>query len=402
MGIQSLRQFYNIMFKSQKIRKAMVQDYLDKGIVSETDIKELKEILTSLEAIPQTQNQLILTLNHKQILIDISYESNELKKDIFFFTHTEKEFYNFLSDLHPSFKKEVNKCAKLLEGRTWKNFMTDRDGTINNYCGRYISSIQSAYNAVFLTRFAQSCAENSLILTSAPLQNKGLVDISTAPENAFIYAGSKGREFINTKGRVIQFPIKPEKQKILNILNRRLTELAKNPDYEIFSLIGSGLQFKFGQTTIARQDIYESIPEPESLNFLSVITDIVKDIDPDENELHIEDTGKDIEIILTIKEKGSKEFTDFDKGHGIDFIDKSLKLDMESGPNLICGDTKSDIAMLITSLQKTENTCSIFVTQDDELKKLLKRETSHICIVSEPDILVSILNSTAVKRKGTL
>ena len=50
------------------------------------------------------------------------------------------------------------------------NLITDRDGTINNYCGRYKSSVQSAYNSIFLSRFATDCCQNSIILTAAPLQ----------------------------------------------------------------------------------------------------------------------------------------------------------------------------------------------------------------------------------------
>lgn len=53
---------------------------------------------------------------------------------------------------------------------SFQNLITDRDGTINNYCGRYKSSIQSAYNSVFLSCFALFCCVNAAILTAAPLQ----------------------------------------------------------------------------------------------------------------------------------------------------------------------------------------------------------------------------------------
>ena len=50
------------------------------------------------------------------------------------------------------------------------NLITDRDGTINNYCDRYKSSIQSAYNSIFLTSFCRTNCTNAVILSAAPLQ----------------------------------------------------------------------------------------------------------------------------------------------------------------------------------------------------------------------------------------
>lgn len=89
--------------------------------------------------------------------------------------------------------------------------MSDRDGTVNNYCGRYLSSVQSVYNSVFLTRYAVKKVTNGTILTSAPMENMGLVDIATTSrEGVFIYAGSKGRECRTKTFERMQDDISPE------------------------------------------------------------------------------------------------------------------------------------------------------------------------------------------------
>ncbi|MFH1429064.1 MAG: trehalose 6-phosphate synthase, partial [Candidatus Margulisiibacteriota bacterium] len=279
-------------------------------------------------------------------------------------------------------------------------FIADRDGTINNYCGRYMSSIQSVYNAVFLSRFAINYTNNSVILTSAPLNNIGLADISVCPDKIFIYAGSKGRECLNKQGERKQLPINKDKQNKLDELNNKLEELVIRPEYEVFALIGSGLQYKYGQTTIARQDINNSIPALESESFLSIIKNLVKDTDSKQEYFRIEDTGKDIEIILTIESsEGSDTLKDFDKGDGINYIDKEMGLQLEKGPNLICGDTNADIPMVTASMRKTANTYALFVTSDTVLKQEVSKICPHSFFVPSPDILVTILNNLGKRKK---
>ena len=120
-------------------------------------ITQLQDALDTLEAIPQTQGKYALKLDEqKNILLDLSYEINELKKDIFFLTHSENEFFEYLKNLHANFSEQTEKISEKLKNIKFKNLISDRDGTVNNYCGRYASSVQSVYNAVFLCRFAKN------------------------------------------------------------------------------------------------------------------------------------------------------------------------------------------------------------------------------------------------------
>ena len=322
--INTLQDFYKTMAATRQVRKKMVAEYLQNSrIENKGEIEELKNSLDALENIPREGNSFILKIDaQKSIEVDLGYETDELKRDIVFLENGEEALISHLSSIHPDFSDQVQQGVKFLKGKNIQNLITDRDGTINNYCGRYRSSIQSLYNAVYLTRFARNNTKNSIVLTSAPLQDPGLVDVSTTPDEDFIYAASKGREFM-INGERHQLAIADKKQAMLDTLNDKLDELLKNPAYEKFGLIGSGIQHKFGQTTIARQDVSKSVPEIESQEFFKSVVALVNEIDPGKQYFRIEDTGKDIEIILTVdSDKGDTK--DFDKGDGVMYLNEAV------------------------------------------------------------------------------
>jgi hypothetical protein len=395
--IASLAQFYQQMFDTCSIRRQIVQPYLEGKEIKQEWLDSLKNALKNLEQIPKKEGGFCLPLyGDKDISLDLSYEIDELKKDLFFLEHTEEEFEDYLASCNEGYKEQVDKGVAFLADVPLRNFVTDRDGTINNYCGRYGSSIQSVYNSVFLTRFAKSVVENAVLLTSAPLEDIGMVDVSVNPPGYFIYAGAKGRKYIGKKGGRGQKPITEVRQQKLDEFNVQVKGLLKQREYEIFSFIGSGLQLKFGQTTIARQNMAGSIPEAVSDSFLENITSMVRQIDHNREFLRIEDTGTDIEVILTIESSEEDgELKDFDKGDGVDFLDSALGLDLHSGANLICGDTNSDVPMVPASMAKTTETWAVFVTKDPELKAKVQDQCPNTYFVSGPDMLVGILNRLA-------
>ncbi len=389
--IRTLKQFYNLMAMTRDVRSETVKNLFKDQPVEQDFITSLKNALFSLEDIPSQDGLKILYIdNSKKISARLLYEISELKKDIFFLENNEKQFIEYLENLHQGFIENVNDGIKKLQGLEFNCFITDRDGTINNYCGRYISSVQAVYNSVFLTRFAGENSSNPIIITSAPLKDPGLVDVSVNPDKTFIYAASKGREYIGLDGKRKTYPIEEKKQQLLNGLNKRLSDLVKKPSFEMFSMIGSGLQFKFGQTTIARQDIRKSIPESESEEFLQKIRTIVRETDPGGNNFKIEDTGLDIEIILTIEDSlsGAK---DFNKADAVNFLDDALKLNMKKGPHLVCGDTSSDVPLIEAAMEKTPDTWAVFVTENSELSATVTNLCPNSFIVTQPDILVTIL-----------
>lgn len=398
MNIRTLNHFYDTMAKSAQLRKKIVSEMLQNGAPKNPkDIEVLKQHADDLLNIKKNSKGNLLQIDeNKEITVDLSYETGELKKDIIFLEKGEAALEAYLAELHnEDFQQQVAKGVDFLKDKNLNNFITDRDGTVNNYCGRYRSSVQSIYNALFMTRFAQRRVNNSVVLTSAPLKNPGLVDVSVTPDKDFIYAASKGREYV-VNGERNQLAIDSDQQNQLNELNRRLTSLVEQPEYEKYALIGSGIQYKFGQTTIARQDVSGSVPQAESDAFLDKITRLVHELDPDKKWFRIEDTGKDIEIILTVNSKGG-ETRDFDKGDGVLFLNDSLGLNVENGGNLVCGDTGSDVPMVTKVMEKSDDIYTIFVTKDAGLRQKIEDNVpeERYLFVTEPDVLVMLLNKSA-------
>ncbi len=392
--IETIQQFYALMQETGKLRRKLVSRIMESESPDPQGSEQLRSFLKALQNIPRQNDRFVLTSS--ALFLELGYEISELEKDLIFLEQGERALLSYFAELHPGFREEIGSALEFSHGLRLPltNLISDRDGTVNNYCGRYLSSIQSVYNAVFLSRFAQRAVENAVILTSAPLYGGGLADITVAPPGLFILAGSKGREYLDAKGRDGRLPIEQEKQNKLDHLNRRLEQLMQDPRYELFSLIGSGLQFKFGQTTVARQDIYGSIPTTESETFMNMIEELIRDIDPQGEYFRTEDTGKDIEIILTVE--GESGLKDFDKGDGVSFLDGELDLDLAGGGNLVCGDTSSDIPMVEAA--NSPQTSAIFVTSETAIKQAVRRICERTHFVSEPDVLVCLLNQLGKDR----
>ena len=319
--------------------------------------------------------------------LSLIYVLEELKNDIFFL---EKNYASFLRHLERKNKNMITqsrKALKKLSGISFNSFITDRDGTINNYCARYLSSVQSAYNSIFISKFSKSLTKHSIIITSAPLE--GILEMSVDPPQTFIYAGSKGREFMREDSTLEKKKMSSSEEKIMQRLSEKISRLLSEKEFQDHLYIGSGLQKKFGQLTIARQDITGSIPKKDSLSLLEKIQRIVKEIDPKDSMLAIEDTGLDIEIILKRGERA------FDKGDGVKYIAKSLKIDLSKGTNLVCGDTSSDIALAKKVKEINPATIIIFVTRKDSLKKKVRSFAKDAIFVDNPDTLITIFYKLA-------
>ncbi|MFP4566725.1 MAG: hypothetical protein ACLFNX_09510, partial [Spirochaetaceae bacterium] len=366
-----------------------VEHYLAGSVKLEV-VAGLRNACASLEETKTADghHEFLVTPGGRKIHITLDYEVDELERDRFFFEHGEDALYRYVADRVPDLPSQLSDVQDLLRPAANARFITDRDGTVNNYCGRYRSSVQSAYNAILLTRFARKRTSTPVMLTSAPLEGFGLVDLTTMPDGAFLLAGSKGREFRDPFGHRRRLPADPEKGSRLEELNSRITALLETPEYEEFGLIGSAVQFKLGETTVARQDMYGSIPTERSQSFLERIRALVAELDPGGEVFRVEDTGYDIEIILT-RDEGDR---DFNKGDGIDFIDAQIGLGLD-GPTVVCGDTSSDVSMVERVAATSADLRSIFVTTDDELKRRVESVAPRCVFVDSPDVLVLALGA---------
>jgi hypothetical protein len=388
--VRTLTEFYALMEETAIVRRRLVVDRLADRPPRPDDVASLERAHASLDTIEgRGHERRLLVGEHTPVDVDLTYEFVELEKDLAYLDLGEAAFLDHLARLHDVFDEPVGAIVDRLDGIALSCFLTDRDGTINNYCGRYRSSIQSAYNAVFLARFARRCCGTPIIITSAPLAHPGIVDVSVTPEGTLVLAASKGREFVDLEGRRHRQPIADEDQALLDRLDRRLEALVDRPANRRFGLIGSGLQQKFGQTTVARQDIAGSIDPAESEAFLEQVEQLVRELDPAGDRLVVEDTGLDVEVILTIGDGG--DVRDFGKRDAVGLLERELGLDLAVGPHLVCGDTASDVPMVEGVRERTSATHTVFVTEDDELADRVGIASPGAIVVPEPDHLVSAL-----------
>ena len=209
--VKTLEDFYRTMMRLRDTRRRIVSEYLKNGSAGKSDIGLLEDYLRHIEAIPRENDAYALDAGDgHRTLVDLGYETGELRKDVFFLTHTEEQFIIYLAEDvfaggRHEYMRQLESGKRFLSGWNIRNFLTDRDGTVNNYCGRYRSSIQAVYNAVFLTRFAENRPENSVVLTSAPLSGGGLLDVSVSPGRCFSLRGFQGQRvpFAKRQGRQV-------------------------------------------------------------------------------------------------------------------------------------------------------------------------------------------------------
>lgn len=390
MSIKTLAEFYTCMRLLREARAKIVNAINESETVDVKDLKYLEQIKIKLEDIPKKEEFFELKTNQgKSITLELDYELSELKKDDIFLKHGHKALKEHMCKIHKNYEEEVNNGFDFLKQYSFKHFVTDRDGTVSNYCGRYQSSIQPIYNALCLSELKKAIEGRCIILTSAPLLDIGLADVSVQPEGEYILAGSKGRELLLDHEKHT-YPIEEHQQQKLDELNEAIDKLLEIEEFTSFRFIGSGLQHKFGQTTLARQDKNHSISEKKSLNLKQNIEDLLQKLDPDATIFSLEDTGKDLEIMLKIKSY-KNNLEEFDKGNGLKFIMKHLGEDLRNENILICGDTASDVPLISAAQELGANVTSVFVTEDESLKDLVRVKCNDSFFVSSPDVLIYML-----------
>ncbi len=325
------------------------------------------------------------------------YEITELRRDIAFLLRPPEEFSEILGRNDDRFSQEAAALADWLnEDPSSVCLATDRDGTVNNYCGRYRSSIQSLYNAVWLREFITRRTAFAVVLTSAPLTPDGLLEVSVMPFTGAVAAGSKGRDFLDDHGNRHRAPLHPEQEKALADFNDRLRVLLAKKRNRPFALIGSGVQFKFGQTTAAYQDIDRSIPEEESVRYASRVRKLVDRCNGRRRVLFVEDTGLDLEIMVG----AGRSPKDFDKGDGLAFINGETGGPLDQARVLVCGDTLSDVPMIRYARLHAREVLTIFVTRDERVRRAVLTADPQARFASSPDVLVAALHACASGRSG--
>jgi len=393
--IETLAQLFAAMEATQAIRTTAVREILDGRTPDPAHAAHLERVLAALSPSDGGgMTKRLLLPDGRTIAVDLSQERKELEKDLVFLGSGEQALMRHLAREIDGFDDHLEAGRRFLGDRRFNCFFTDRDGTVQSYHGRYATAVQSANSAVFLCRFAMSRTTWPIMLTSAPLRGPGILDVSAIPPGIFAYGASKGREYLDRAGNRGTLPIPPRKKELLSALNKRLLALVHRPENEVFTLIGSGLQCKFGQTTLARQDMDGSIPGDRSLELAAAVRELAAGLDPAGEHLRIEDTGLDLEIILTIEDE-TLGVKDFDKGDAVAYLDRSLGLGIENGPHLACGDTPADIPMALAASARGAETLAIFVGCDGTVRDMTREKLPQALFLPTPDVLTALLGRAA-------
>lgn len=454
----TMAQFSAIMARTRVARSELVYAYfrrLRAALAPTTAFPELSTLTVagaaallrhahaSLLAVPAAdqsgrEGRASLALGGQRVEVDLHSELTELEKDIVWLDGGDAGLLRALRPRHADFDAAVSTCVAFLarasaavpppspgsstsagtpisattptsptagaRRKAFRLFVTDRDGTVVNYCGRYASSVQAAYNAVWLTRFAVACADASVVLTAAPLSRPGLLDVTTLPAGVFVFGASGGREYVDASERRGRAPMLADEAQLLGLFNRRVTTLTSRPPHDRFALIGSGVQAKFACTSVARNDIGGSIPAAESLTWLELLRATAAHCVREcavAADLRVHDTGLDVEVsvVSTLVSSSPPDAppasggAGWDKGKGLDFLASAVGLDLETGPTLVCGDTPSDLPMLAVAQRRCPHgTAAVFVTRNPALEATVRATCPMSLIVPTPDVLVAALN----------
>uniref|UniRef100_A0A0K0E6E6 alpha,alpha-trehalose-phosphate synthase (UDP-forming) n=1 Tax=Strongyloides stercoralis TaxID=6248 RepID=A0A0K0E6E6_STRER len=418
--LKTLSDFYVLMEKSCKLRRQIVENIL-KGIAlkSHFDIS-LKNAKETLEKSSVDEHFLLLktesiSMDGSCVIakLDIKDQLDEFNKDIEFLRFIQsdnvnnvEEFVATLSKYHPisdeAFEEEVSNAVDILtEGDHFDHFFTDRDGTLKSYCCSYASSIQPAYSAVIQAQFARRCAQFCAIVTTAPLLNIGILNVSTMPEGYYVYGASGGREwYMNPSVQFKDSKIGHDELELLDSVFEKLEKITELPEYEHLKWIGSGIQKHYGHITIACQDKNESISDSSSQKLLEFVQNIVNEIDPIEETL-VATMDNIREIKICIKSDNCDVI--FNKGNGIMLIKEKMGLKLHKGNILVCGDAMTDLPMLEEVLKiSPKNVYTIWVTTNESLKSKVaelckKYGTEFYTFVSCPTVLLAAMAHATVR-----
>jgi hypothetical protein len=179
-------------------------------------------------------------------------------------------------------------------------------------------------------------------------------------------------------------------------------ELCREARNHVFLGLGSGLQRKCGEITIARNTPSKTVNDSESRRFMAEVQQVITEIDPEGTLFDLRDTGTDLEIFPRMIDGRPS----FDKGSGVASLNAQLDLEIGVGPNLVCGDTPSDLPMIQATLnlipkRPATNLAVLFIITPEQHERtpqlaeqvgsLCSEHGAHYAILPSPDILVASL-----------
>jgi hypothetical protein len=323
--------------------------------------------------------------------LDLTAEIQPLEDDLAYLEDGREALQKRLGKRRPGLRDAIRRGLKALAGESFNTLLCDADALFRQPGQRLATTVQPAWNAVAACRFALARSRNPILWSEAPLPD--LLARATLPPATFAYAASLGRQWHSANGLEGHAPLSQEKQDLLDAINARLANLMDQPDWLPFTVVGSGLQFRRGETSIARQDSAASIDEDTSLALLEHIHDVVDAIDPERRHFRVDDDGQDVTITPTAANRDL--WNDFSPAEGLRTLNDALRLDLNAGPHLVCCTGPQGVALLTALGAYTNDLRAILVTDRDDLAQRALSLCPQTAIVRHPDTLAAILSAAA-------
>uniref|UniRef100_A0A0N4ZCB8 alpha,alpha-trehalose-phosphate synthase (UDP-forming) n=1 Tax=Parastrongyloides trichosuri TaxID=131310 RepID=A0A0N4ZCB8_PARTI len=415
--IKTLDDFYKLMMRTRDIRRQIVERVL-KGIpISDHfSISLINAKDSLLHACKPGTTQIILQTDGEESTpaqLDIATEVKEFERDISFLEFAlSDDVYNvelFIDSLQSShsggaeqFRMEVSAVADLFyDADHFEYFFTDRDGTLKSYSCTYQGSVQPAYSGVIQAQFARRCAQTCCIVTTSPMLQIGVLDVSTIPEGYYYFGASVGRDwYLDPSNKFRDTTISPDDLHLLDIIFDAISAMLRESKWKRFTWIGSGLQKHYGHITLAHQDVFSTVENEQVLLLDKEIKNIVREHDPSGERIMIKLTETDIKIFLKTSTSGEI----FTKGDGLTLFAKKMGFDLSKGHILVCGDSESDIPMLETCLKYNhDNVYTVWVSTNETLKE----KVAYLCkiynndryaFVSCPEVLLGGMAQATIRE----
>lgn len=354
---------------------------------------ELTQARDVLEEAEDRDGLTELRLDEGEILrLDLTEETTQLENDVLYLEEGREALFKHLAKHRHGFRDAVRRALRELAPVNAKLLLCQAEAIFCAPGQGWLTAVQPAWNAVSLGRFAAARAKQAVLWSAAPLTGSGLADRCALPPRSVTLAASLGRQIVDSAGRVTDWPLPAQKTALLTAINARLALLMTEPDWRAFAYVGSGLQFRHGETVVARQDGRERIDEDTSLDLLEHIHDIVDAVDPEREHFLVEDDGLD--VYVTPRGNG-KAGQDFGPAEGLAALAAALELDPAQGPHLACCGGPSGLELLEALVARCDAVHCLFVTDREELGAKARDLCPRTAVVAHPDIAAAVFSAAA-------
>uniref|UniRef100_I2Q499 Uncharacterized protein n=1 Tax=Desulfovibrio sp. U5L TaxID=596152 RepID=I2Q499_9BACT len=329
----------------------------------------------------------------QSLRLDLSEETRQLENDVLYLEEGRDALLKHLARRHHGFRDALRQGLREVSGPAVGLLLCDCDAVLRAPGQRFVTAVQPAWNAVALSRYATARARRPILWSEAPLAGPGIADLATVPPRAFAYAASLGRQIVDATGKESASPLSLQKSSLLESINARLAMLLADPSWRAFAYVGSGLQFRRGETIVARQDVLGTIGQDASLDLLEHVHNIVDAVDPEREHFRVEDDGLDVAVTPTATHQEVSH--EFSPAEGLRALDAALSLDLGQGPHLVCCGGPSGLALLEALAGLAADLRCVFVTDRADLGPRAREICKKTAVVSHPDLAAALLSAAA-------